>query len=64
MSFENFNFHPSIVAGIRALGYVTPTPIQLQSIPPIMQGRDLIGLARTGTSKNHGEILKGEGYGR
>jgi len=44
MSFETFNFHPSIMAGIRALGYVTPTPIQLQSIPPIMQGRDLIGL--------------------
>jgi len=51
MSFETFNFHPSIMAGVRALGYVTPTPIQLQSIPPIMQGRDLIGLAQTGTGK-------------
>ena len=51
MSFETFNFHPSIMAGVRALGYVTPTPIQLQSIPPIMQGRDVIGLAQTGTGK-------------
>jgi len=51
MSFETFNFHPSIMAGVRALGYVRPTPIQIQSIPPIMQGRDLIGLAQTGTGK-------------
>jgi len=51
MSFETFNLHPSIMAGVRALGYVTPTPIQVKSIPPIMQGRDLIGLAQTGTGK-------------
>ena len=51
MSFETFNFHPSVMAGVRALGYVTPTPIQLKSIPPIMQGRDVIGLAQTGTGK-------------
>ena len=57
MSFETLNFHPSIVAGIRSLGYVTPTPIQLQSIPPIMQGRDLIGLAQTGTGKTAAFVL-------
>jgi ATP-dependent RNA helicase RhlE len=57
MSFETFNFHPSIMAGIRALGYVTPTPIQLQSIPPIMQGRDLMGLAQTGTGKTAAFVL-------
>jgi ATP-dependent RNA helicase RhlE len=51
MSFETFNFHPSIMAGVRALGYVTPTPIQLQCIPPVMKGRDLIGIAQTGTGK-------------
>ncbi len=51
MSFETFNFHPSIMAGVRALGYVRPTPIQIKSIPPIMEGRDLIGLAQTGTGK-------------
>ena len=47
MSFETFNFHPSIMAGVKALGYITPTPIQRKSIPPIMQGRDFIGLAQT-----------------
>ncbi|MFH1382393.1 MAG: DEAD/DEAH box helicase [Chloroflexota bacterium] len=51
MSFETFHLHPSIMAGVQALGYVTPTPIQLQAIPPIMQGHDLLGLAQTGTGK-------------
>jgi len=51
MSFETFNFHPSIMAGVRALGYSIPTPIQVQAIPPIMQGRDIIGMAQTGTGK-------------
>ena len=51
MSFETFNFHPSVMAGVQAHGYVTPTPIQLQAIPPVMQGRDVIGLAQTGTGK-------------
>ena len=51
MSFEIFNFHPSIMAGVRALGYTTPTPIQVKSIPPIMQGCDVLGLAQTGTGK-------------
>jgi len=51
MNFETFNFHPSIIAGVRALGYTIPTPIQLKSIPSIMQGRDVIGLAQTGTGK-------------
>ena len=57
MSFETFNFHPSIMAGVRALGYITPTPIQLKSIPPIMQGRDFIGLAQTGTGKTAAFVL-------
>ena len=51
MSFETFNLHPSIMAGVHELGYVTPTPIQQQAIPPIKQGRDVIGLAQTGTGK-------------
>lgn len=51
MNFETFSFDPSIMAGVRAIGYATPTPIQLQAIPPIMQGRDVIGLAQTGTGK-------------
>ncbi len=51
MSFEDFNLHQSIMGGVRAMGYTTPTPIQVKAIPPIMQGRDLIGLAQTGTGK-------------
>ena len=51
MEFQNFNFHPSIMLGVRALDYTTPTPIQIKSIPPILNGRDVIGLAQTGTGK-------------
>ncbi|MRR56784.1 MAG: DEAD/DEAH box helicase [Deltaproteobacteria bacterium] len=51
MSFSNFNFHPHIAAGVNAAGYVTPTPIQSQAIPPVLQGRDVMGLAQTGTGK-------------
>jgi len=57
MNFETFNFHPSIMAGVRALGYTIPTPIQLKSIPPIMEGRDFIGLAQTGTGKTAAFVL-------
>ncbi len=57
MSFNQFGFHPSIMAGVRAGGYVTPTPIQLQTIPPIMGGRDVIGLAQTGTGKTAAFVL-------
>jgi len=57
MNFDTFNFHPSIMAGVRALGYSIPTPIQLQAIPLIMQGRDVIGLAQTGTGKTAAFVL-------
>ena len=51
MGFSTFRFDPKIAAGIHALGYSKPTPIQLQSIAPILQGRDVMGLAQTGTGK-------------
>ena len=51
MSFDIFNFHPRISAAVAASGYSVPTPIQMQAIPKIMQGHDLIGLAQTGTGK-------------
>jgi len=57
MNFDIFNLHPSIMEGVRAHGYSTPTPIQLKSIPPIMQGRDIIGLAQTGTGKTAAFVL-------
>ncbi|NTW78058.1 MAG: DEAD/DEAH box helicase [Syntrophaceae bacterium] len=57
MSFEKFELNEKIFAGVRAQGYVKPTPIQLQSIPPIMEGRDVMGLAQTGTGKTAAFVL-------
>lgn len=57
MNFDSFQLHPGIMAGVRALGYVTPTPIQVKAIPLIMQGRDVIGLAQTGTGKTATFVL-------
>lgn len=57
MSFEKFELHAKIVAGVQAQGYKVPTPIQLQSIPPIMEGRDVMGLAQTGTGKTAAFVL-------
>jgi len=51
MSFESFNFHPRIESGIGSLGYTVPTAIQIQCIPPVLKGKDVIGLAQTGTGK-------------
>jgi ATP-dependent RNA helicase RhlE len=51
LNFEQFNFHPQIKAGILAAGYTSPTAIQEQSIPVLLKGRDLLGLAQTGTGK-------------
>ncbi|MDD2540429.1 MAG: DEAD/DEAH box helicase [Desulfuromonadaceae bacterium] len=51
MEFQEFNFHPVIAASIKEAGYVTPTPIQQQAIPTVMEGRDVMGLAQTGTGK-------------
>jgi ATP-dependent RNA helicase RhlE len=57
MSFEHFNLHSSITAGVKALGYAAPTPIQREAIPPVMEGRDLVGLAQTGTGKTAAFVL-------
>ena len=51
MSFKQFNLDTQIEKGIEALGYTAPTPIQLQSMPAILQGKDVMGLAQTGTGK-------------
>ncbi len=57
MNFEIFNFKPSIMANIKDLGYSVPTPIQHEAIPLIMQGKDVIGLAQTGTGKTAAFVL-------
>ena len=51
MSFQEFQLDPTILSGVKAVGYTTPTPIQQQAIPSIMEGKDLLGLAQTGTGK-------------
>lgn len=57
MSFTEFQFHPKINAGIAACGYTNPTPIQNEAIPPILAGRDILGLAQTGTGKTAAFVL-------
>ena len=50
-SFEDLGIVPQLCEACTALGYKTPTPIQKESIPLALQGRDLIGLAETGSGK-------------
>jgi len=57
MNFENLNLHPGIMTGVHELGYTVLTPIQTESVPPILQGRDVIGLAQTGTGKTAAFVL-------
>jgi ATP-dependent RNA helicase RhlE len=51
MSFASFNLASPILRAVADEGYDTPTPIQQQAIAPVMAGRDLLGLAQTGTGK-------------
>jgi len=51
MEFKEFNLNEKVAAGVVAAGYTKPTPIQAQAIPSVMQGRDVMGLAQTGTGK-------------
>jgi ATP-dependent RNA helicase RhlE len=57
LSFERFTLDARIRAGIQSAGYAEPTPIQEQAIPPILEGRDLIGIAQTGTGKTAAFML-------
>ena len=51
MPFKQLGLSEEVVRGVQAAGYVVPTPIQLRAIPVILDGRDLIGAAQTGTGK-------------
>jgi ATP-dependent RNA helicase RhlE len=57
MSFEQFSLDPRILAGVKASGFTVPTPIQQQSIPVVMEGHDVLGLAQTGTGKTAAFML-------
>jgi len=51
VQFSDFPFAESVHQSIRAAGFETPTPIQAACLPPILDGRDVIGVAQTGTGK-------------
>jgi ATP-dependent RNA helicase RhlE len=51
MAFSKLGLSPTVVDGVKAMGYVEPTPIQLRAIPLVLAGRDVIGSAQTGTGK-------------
>jgi ATP-dependent RNA helicase RhlE len=51
MSFSALGLSEKILEGVKAMGYIEPTPIQLRSIPLVLAGRDVIGSAQTGTGK-------------
>ena len=60
MNFESLNLHPTVMDGVRAMRYMMPTPLQSQAIPPALEGRDVIGLGRTGAGITaYGEVPVG-----
>jgi ATP-dependent RNA helicase RhlE len=57
MSFQNLNIIDQLQRAIAKEGYTTPTPIQMQAIPHLLQGKDLMGIAQTGTGKTAAFVL-------
>ena len=51
MKFEDLNLAPAILKAIRESGYETPTPVQAQAIPAVLNGKDVLAGAQTGTGK-------------
>ncbi|TCH98542.1 DEAD/DEAH box helicase [Roseococcus sp. SYP-B2431] len=50
-TFAELNLNPLLLTALEQAGHTTPTPIQAQAIPPALQGRDILGIAQTGTGK-------------
>jgi ATP-dependent RNA helicase RhlE len=57
MTFDVYHFSSKITAGIDASGYLSPTPIQKEAMPHILLGKDVMGLAQTGTGKTAAFVL-------
>ncbi len=57
MNFEELNLAPAILKAVREQGYETPTAIQAQAIPVVLEGHDLLGGAQTGTGKTAAFVL-------
>jgi len=51
MTFREFDLHPDVAKGVRIAGFKEPSPIQKEAIPIVLEGRDLVGQAHTGTGK-------------
>ena len=56
MSFSNMKLHPSLLSGVKELGFTTPTPIQADAIPPAVEGRDVLACAMTGSGKTEAAL--------
>ncbi|MDA8869785.1 DEAD/DEAH box helicase [Rhizobiaceae bacterium] len=57
MTFDELGLTPKVLAAVSAAGYTQPTPIQEQSIPHVLQRRDVMGIAQTGTGKTASFVL-------
>src|SRR3989442_5230714 len=57
MSFSSFNLHPELLRAVDALGFIVPTPIQKDAIPPACRGRDVLACAMTGSGKTAAFLL-------
>ncbi len=57
MAFTSFGLHPDLLRGVKEMGFTRPTPIQSDSIPPAMAGRDLLACAMTGSGKTAAFVL-------
>jgi ATP-dependent RNA helicase RhlE len=57
MAFSSFGLHPDLLRGVKEMGFTRPTPIQSDSIPPAMAGRDLLACAMTGSGKTAAFVL-------
>ncbi|MEM8958689.1 MAG: DEAD/DEAH box helicase [Pseudomonadota bacterium] len=56
-SFSDLNLDPKVLKAVSEAGYETPTPIQAGAIPPALNGRDVLGIAQTGTGKTASFVL-------
>ena len=57
MKFTDLGLSPKVLAAVEAAGYLEPTPIQAQAIPRVLEQRDVLGIAQTGTGKTAGFVL-------
>jgi superfamily II DNA/RNA helicase len=56
-NFENFGLSDGLLDSLSMMGYNSPTPVQIQAIPPALEGKDLIACAQTGTGKTAAYVI-------